>query len=170
MRKSVGPYKRFRSTILPDFRPSGLLELESNNKGGVLLKHVESADANKPNEYYAKIIPSQRPLYKLMVYKGDSLVQGYEMMNKSCYIIGRASGETVVADIPIDEEMCSKQHCAIQFREQEGQLKAYLIDLESSNGTTLNGEDIPASYYVQLRPGDVISSLESQYELVFVNS
>ncbi|GAV46880.1 hypothetical protein ZYGR_0A04780 [Zygosaccharomyces rouxii] len=170
MKNTAIPQKRFRPTVLPDFRPSGLLELESNNKEGVLLKHVEPADACEPNTFYAKTSIGQRPLYKLMIYRDDSLVQEFELMEKSSYIVGRASGETVVADIPIEEDTCSKQHCVIQFRQQNGQLKAYLMDLESSNSTTLNGDEIPSSHYVQLRPGDIISSLDSQYDLVFMNS
>lgn len=170
MKNSVLPQKRFRPTILPDFRPSGLLELESNNKEGILLKHVEPADACEPNTFYAKTSIGQRTLYKLMVYRDESLLQEYELMDKSSYIVGRASGETVVADIPIEEETCSKQHCVIQFRQQKSQLKAYLMDLESSNKTSLNGDEIPSSHYIQLHPGDVISSLDSRYDLVFVNS
>lgn len=170
MRNAPLPQKKFRPTILPDFRPSGLLELESNNKEGLLLKHVEPSDACDPSTFYAKTPVGQRPLYKLMVYRDDLLVQEIELMDKSSYVVGRASGETVVADIPIEEETCSKQHCVLQFRRQNSQLKAFLMDLESSNKTTLNEDEIPSSHYVQLHPGDVISSSGSQYDLVFVSS
>ena len=46
--------KKFKSQhvdILPDFSPSGLLELESNNREGIALKHVEPQDAISPDKY-----------------------------------------------------------------------------------------------------------------------
>ncbi|AQZ12033.1 PML1 (YLR016C) [Zygosaccharomyces parabailii] len=163
------PRKRYRTRILPDFSPSGLLELESNNKEGILLKHAEPRDASSPNTFYSRLPMDQRPLFKLILYKGSVLVREFDLMNKSSYVIGRSLGETIIADIPIKEETCSKQHCVIQFRAGQD-LKAFLMDLESANGTTLNGDEIPPSHYVELRKGDVISSHDSQYDLVFVNS
>lgn len=163
------PHKRFRARILPDFRSSGLLELESNNKEGILLKHVEPKDACEPIRFYSKLALNERPMFKLMLYKGSELIKEYDLFEKSSYIVGRSLGETVIADIGVPEETCSKQHCVIQFRAGQD-LKAYVMDLDSANGTTLNEDEIPSSHYVQLRNGDIISSADSQYDLVFVNS
>lgn len=60
---------------------------------------------------------------------------------------------------------CSKQHAVIQFRHHTKELddgtyvtgiKPYLMDLESTNGTTLNGEKIEATRYYELLEEDVV--------------
>jgi smad nuclear-interacting protein 1 len=75
-----------------------------------------------------------------------------------------------VADIPIDHPSCSKQHAVIQFRLMTEQMpvnalnntppkqvvKPFIIDLESTNGTFVNDERIPASRYYELRSRDTI--------------
>ncbi|QLL33486.1 hypothetical protein HG536_0E03970 [Torulaspora globosa] len=174
--------------ILPKFEPSGLLELESNSKEGVLLKHVEPSDARCPKDFWAKnrVPLKNRHIFQAVLYrKGEEVpMRTYDLELKSSYIIGRGVGrswddseekEVVVADIVIPEETCSKQHCAIQFREVRGRLAAYVIDLESSNGTNLNGVRLPAARYVELRSGDIINPSavaddESDYDIVFVNA
>lgn len=175
--------------VLPIFEPSGLLELESHNKEGVQLKHVEPSDAQSPADYWKEMkVPARnRSLYQLMVYKRgqEKVVNEYNLDSKSNYIVGRALGrsinpensengskEVVVADVQIPEETCSKQHCVIQFRKKNRELKIYVIDLDSSNGTLLNGVVLPRARYVELRSGDVLilsSEGDSEYELVFVS-
>lgn len=170
--------------ILPIFEPSGLLELESNQKEGVQLKHIEPGDAMSPRKYdeINKMPKWERRRYEIMVYrkgiKGE--VFRMEMYDKSCYIVGRSLGknesseekEVVVADIPIEEESCSKEHCAIQFRLKDKVLVPYLIDLESSNGTSLNDSTLPSARYIEIRSGDVIHVSEdpedTDFELVFL--
>lgn len=178
--------KELPKDILPVFEPSGLLELESNNKEGILLKHVEPSDAKSPIDFYVehKVPLKERNIFQAVLYKNgeQSPVSEYHLESKSSYIIGRVLGrslneeqekETVVADIAIPEETCSKQHCAIQFREVGGQLLAYVIDLDSSNGTYLNGVRLPAARYVELRSGDLINPCsdedeEASFEVVFM--
>lgn len=59
--------------------------------------------------------------------------------------------ERRVADVPTDHPSCSRQHAVIVFREVEraSSLKTvvapYIIDLETVNGTFVNGERIEAS-------------------------
>lgn len=68
-----------------------------------------------------------------------------------------------VVDIPLDHPSCSKQHAAIQFRlvvekneygEKKPIIKPFIIDLESTNGTHVNGETIPAARYYELKLSD----------------
>ena len=170
--------------ILPIFEPSGLLELGSHNKEGILLKHVEPSDARSPEQFWDKYnVPlNQRNLFQAVVYKRGvkTPLKEYDLGSRSSYILGRELGrslneqekEVVVADIGIPEETCSKQHCAIQFREIGGKLLVYVIDLESSNGTSLNGLKLPSARYVQLRSGDLITLSEedeSNYEIMFMS-
>ncbi|EJS42759.1 YLR016C [Saccharomyces arboricola H-6] len=185
--------KKFKAhyvDILPDFRPSGLLELESNNKKGIALKHVEPQDAISPDKYMDELglEPRDRTVYELVVYrksdKDKAPWKRYDLNEKSCYLVGRELGrsldaasedrkETVVADIGIPEETSSKQHCVIQFRKVRSILKCYVMDLDSSNGASLNNVVVPRARYVELRSGDVLALSEfeedTDYELVFMN-
>jgi smad nuclear-interacting protein 1 len=82
-----------------------------------------------------------------------------------------------VADIPLEHPSCSGQHAAIQFRyiaktvedeygvrQNKGKVKPYVIDLESSNGTELNGEEIAKGRYVELRDKDILRFGASERE------
>lgn len=87
-------------------------------------------------------------------------------------------------DIPLNHPSCSKQHAAIQFRhviektefgDKKGVVKyasapllsfvtithdvlviyrPFIIDLESTNGTHVNGETIPVARYYELKLND----------------
>ncbi|CAR24938.1 Pml1p [Lachancea thermotolerans CBS 6340] len=189
--------KRFRSqrasdlprkAILPIFGPSGLLELESHSKKGIQLQHVEPHDSISPNAYFEKYkIPIRKQThFQALLYseKDEAYHEKFDLLERSNYLVGRRvredpesedeqeNKETVLADIPIREETCSKQHCVIQFREREGILKAYVIDLDSSNGTLLNDVALPRARYVELKNEDVLkfSADESDtcYFLIFV--
>ena len=53
-----------------------------------------------------------------------------------------------------------------EFGEKKGKVKLYLLDLESSNGTDLNGEKVPGGRYVEVRDGDAIKLGFSEREYV----
>ena len=61
------------------------------------------------------------------------------------YTVGRSS-----ADIVLEDKRCSRAHCLI-FQDAQGVL--HLRDLESSNGTRVNGKDVKSS---PLKAGDEI--------------
>ncbi|KAF9891076.1 hypothetical protein FE257_005011 [Aspergillus nanangensis] len=130
----------------PNFGNSGRLAAESNtvsvNGGGgtVVLKYHEPAEARKP--------PAKEP-WRLYVFKGEDLLEVVEISERSCWLVGR---EHLVVDFPLEHPSCSKQHAALQFRyvdkrnefgDRVGRVKPYLIDLESANGSKVNGEVIP---------------------------
>jgi smad nuclear-interacting protein 1 len=92
------------------------------------------------------------------------------LKERSCWLLGR---EDRVADLPVLHGSVSKQHCVIQFRNVTGEdgrksVKPYVIDLESSNGTTLNGERIPGGRYVQVKSGDIFKVGSSGRDYVFL--
>lgn len=98
--------------------------------------------------------------WRLYVFKGDEQVDLIHIYRQSCYLVGR---DTVVTDIPVAHPSCSKQHAAVQFRQvvqrnefgdQKTEVKPFVIDLESTNGTYVNGEEIPKSRYYELRASD----------------
>ena len=74
-------------------------------------------------------------------------------------IIGRSSE----FDMVLDEDMVSRQHAKINTFHG----RATLIDLKSTNGTQVNGNNITE---VDLNPGDVISIGRSAMKLVDIGS
>lgn len=80
-----------------------------------------------------------------------------------------------VTDYHLEHPSASKQHAVIQFRyiskvdefgTKTGKVKPYLIDLDSANGTQLNGEKLKPSRYVEVMNDDVIAFGESEREYV----
>ena len=80
-------------------------------------------------------------------------------------------------DFPIDHPSCSKQHAVLQFRfvekknefgDREGAVRPYVIDLESANGTKINGEALPERRYVEVMSGDVLAFGDSTREYVLM--
>ncbi|GFF49839.1 smad nuclear interacting protein 1 [Aspergillus udagawae] len=153
----------------PNFGNTGRLAAETNtvnvSGGTVVLKYHEPPEARKP--------PAKEP-WRLYVFKGEDLLEVVELAERSCWLIGR---ERLVADFPLDHPSCSKQHAAIQFRFVEkrnefgdriGKVKPYLIDLESANGSHVNGDTIPAGRYVELRDKDVLKFGLSSREYVLM--
>ncbi|WFD45024.1 hypothetical protein MPSI1_003700 [Malassezia psittaci] len=102
----------------------------------------------------------------------DMLVIG----RQSCYLFGR---DRSVVDVPIEHPSCSKQHAVIQFRqvthrnefgdERRVVHRPFLIDLDSANGSTVNGEDVPPSRYYELRSGDTCQFGASSREYVLLD-
>ncbi|KAJ6003436.1 hypothetical protein N7451_005983 [Penicillium sp. IBT 35674x] len=154
----------------PNYKNSGRLAAETNTvqvEGGegIVLKYHEPPEARKP--------PAKEP-WRLYVFKGDDLVEMVELSERSCWLIGR---ERAVVDFPLDHPSCSKQHAALQFRYVEkrneygdriGKVKPYLLDLESSNGSTVNKEPIPAGRYVEVMDKDVLGFGTSTREYVLM--
>lgn len=154
----------------PNFANTGFLAAASNtvvkaDGTAITLKYHEPPEARKP--------PSQDQ-WRLFVFKGPDIVDTVELSSRSCWLVGR---ELAVVDLPAEHPSVSKQHAVIQFRyvekrnefgERVGKVKPYLIDLESANGTTLNGERIPESRFLELRDGDLIRFGDSTREYVLV--
>ena len=153
----------------PNFGNTGRLAAESNtvnvNGGAVVLKYHEPPEARKP--------PAKEP-WRLYVFKGDDLLEVVELHERSCWLIGK---ERMVVDFPLDHPSCSKQHAAIQFRYVEkrnefgdriGRVKPYLIDLESANGSSVNGEAVPAGRFLEVRDKDMLKFGLSTREYVMI--
>jgi smad nuclear-interacting protein 1 len=133
----------------------------------ISLKYHEPAEARKP--------PASQP-WRIFVFKGADVVDTLELWQKSCWLLGRAHA---VVDYVLEHPSSSSQHAVIQFRyitktvedefgvkSQRGKVKPYVIDLESSNGTELNGEPLEASRYFELRDKDILRFAGSEREYV----
>jgi len=132
-----------------------------------VLKYHEPPEARKP--------PSSEA-WVLFIFKGTSEkpLHTIPLHSRSCWLLGR---ETAVADIPVEHPSCSKQHAVFQFRhvvkkdewgEKKGKVGLYLLDLESANGTQLNGVNVHATRYVECLSGDVVRFGESEREYVLL--
>ncbi|KIY95804.1 smad nuclear-interacting protein 1 [Monoraphidium neglectum] len=117
------------------------------------------------------------PRWRLYVFKGDTQASPgvgdpLPLDKFPFFLFGK---ERRVADIPTDHPSCSRQHAVICFREVERAsslskvVVPYIIDLETVNGTFVNGERIEASRYVELLERDVIKFGLSSREYVLLN-
>ncbi|CAK5284138.1 unnamed protein product [Mycena citricolor] len=157
------------SKAQPNFKPSGLLAAETNtvtagNGDSTVLKYNEPPEARKP-----------LLAWRLYVFKGSDQVELLHIHRQSAYLIGR---DRLVADIAVDHPSCSKQHAVIQYRtiQQKDEfgatkatIKPFIIDLESTNGTSVNDETIPTSRYYELKASDVIKFGQSTREYVLLH-
>merc|ERR1719149_543663 len=83
------------------------------------------------------------------------------------YLFGK---DRRVVDIPTDHPTCSKQHAVLHYRFVNGQVRPYIMDLESTNGTFLNGTKIEAARYYEMREKDKLKFGLSSRELVLLNA
>lgn len=151
----------------PNFKPTGLLAKEANTVAGTttVLKYHEPAEARKP--------PAKQQ-WRMYVFRDKDLLDTIYLYQRSCWLMGR---DQKVTDVLLEHPSISKQHAVVQFRHQtttneygdkKSQVKPYLIDLESANGTKLNGGKVAASRYVELVDGDVIGFGDSEREYVMM--
>lgn len=148
----------------PDFKLSGKLTEDRNTCNGVVVKYSEPPEARMP-----------RKRWRLYQFKGQEALPTLYIHRQSAYLIGR---DRKVADLPVDHPSCSKQHAALQYRlvtyeRPNGtvgkQIRLYLIDLESANGTFINGKKIESKKYVELIEKDVIKFGFSSREYVLLH-
>ncbi|KAI6244736.1 Smad nuclear-interacting protein [Erysiphe necator] len=152
----------------PNFAPTGLLAAESNSiiqadGTSIVLKYHEPIEARKPT----------KDEWRMYVFKGSDILETIELNRKSCWLVGR---EQAIVDVFSEHPSVSKQHAVIQFRYiqkseigvQSGRVKPYIIDLDSSNGTSLNKEEIPKSRYLELRNKDILQFAHSSREYVLM--
>lgn len=143
---------------MPDFRLSGNLAKETNMKNGVALVHSEPLEAHRPTSRW-----------RLYVFKNEHLLDQPISLSQSRYIFGR---EHRVADVPIDHLSCSKQHAVLQFRlttkANIQDVRPYLMDLGSTNGTFLNGDKLEPERYYELLDKDVFKFGHSTRDFVLL--
>lgn len=154
----------------PNYGTTGVLAAASNSVAqadgtSVTLKYHEPAEARKP---------PPKDQWKLFVFKGDEIVETIDLGLRTCWLIGK---HLAVVDLPAEHPSISKQHAVIQFRytektnefgDKKGRVKPYLIDLESANGTKLNGDKVPDSRYLELRNKDMVQFGHSTREYVIM--
>jgi smad nuclear-interacting protein 1 len=149
----------------PNFGISGALA-KDDEKGnvykGVVLKFSEPPEARAPNTQW-----------RFYVFKGEEALETLHISKQSAYLLGRNED---IADIPLRHGSCSSQHAVLQYRslpnKETGKLQClpYLMDLESTNGSFINGVQIDSARYYQLKKGDVLKFGASTREYVLLTA
>ncbi|KAL2496294.1 FHA domain-containing protein DDL-like [Forsythia ovata] len=149
----------------PSFELSGKLAEETNRVKGVTLLFTEPPEARKPDIRW-----------RLYVFKGGEVLNEPLYVHRlSCYLFGR---ERRVADIPTDHPSCSKQHAVLQYRQVEKEnpdgtmskeVRPYLMDLGSTNGTFINDDRLEPQRYYELFEKDTIKFGNSSREYVLLH-
>ena len=148
----------------PDFGLSGALAAETNTQNGVTLVYSEPPE---------KQLPRQK--WRLYTFKGKETVgEPLPVGLLTCYLFGR---ERRVATVPTDHPSCSKQHAVLQWRltskpddiglPKPG-VRPYIMDLGSTNGTFLNGQQIEPQKYYELMSQDNLRMGHSSREYVLL--
>ncbi|KAL6079678.1 hypothetical protein QOT17_000792 [Balamuthia mandrillaris] len=115
-------------------------------------RHKQPPEARKPEQRYVL------HTFKAGTILGDPI----PVHKKSVYRFGR---DAELNDIVTAHESCSKQHAVLQYREVEvstddasavKQVRPFLMDLGSTNGTSLNDKKVEANQYHELKEGDAI--------------
>lgn len=136
---------------LANFGLSGALardESAGNAVNGVVRKFSEPPEARLPDRRW-----------RLYVFKGENTepLATFFLHRSSAFLFGR---DAAVADVHVQHPSLSKQHAVIQFRSMPARrepgdmgptqftIKPYLMDLESTNGTFLNDEQVIGARYV----------------------
>ncbi len=108
--------------------------------------------------------PAIRP--KLVVLRGMKINQEYPLY-EGRNMIGRFADKPVDIDLMSQESLeqiwCSRQHAVVIF---ERGIVA-VEDLNSLNGTWVNGTRLPPKQPKQLKPGDVVQVGTVQMKLVY---
>lgn len=151
----------------PNFAVSGALATDAqtgNVYKGILLKFHEPPEARVPVTQW-----------RLYVFASQDRPDIYHISKQSAYLFGR---EHSIADVPLSHPSCSKQHAVLQYRavpqinKKDGstkiRCKPYLMDLQSTNGTFINGIRIEDSRYYELQKQDVITFGTSSREYVLM--
>jgi pSer/pThr/pTyr-binding forkhead associated (FHA) protein len=90
-------------------------------------------------------LKSARPVPRVIVTRDGEIVADYQLTRQQ-YVIGRAD----LADIIIEDSYVSKMHAMLQVYSNA----IILVDLNSTNGTTVNSTVVPKTI---LRNNDIIS-------------
>ncbi|CAH0486515.1 hypothetical protein KXD40_002396 [Peronospora effusa] len=151
----------------PNFGLTGALakdQTTGNMQNGVVIKFSEPPEARQPTKRY-----------RLYVFKDDKNIATLHVHRKSAFLVGR---DKAVADILTEHPSCSKQHAVLQYRMYqretedgfgfEQEVRPYIMDLNSTNSTFLNGRKVESSRYIELKEKDVLTFGESTREYVLM--
>lgn len=153
----------------PNFELSGLLAEEQNQVNGVALTFSLPIDSSKPD--------SNSQDWRLYEFSGDENTRVIKLHGFACFLFGkdsRLAGASIpdeLSFVQVTNQMCSRQHAVIQFRNRgQGNILPYIMDLNSTNKTMLNQKAIEPGKYIELRHQDVINFGHNSSEFVLLNA
>lgn len=160
-------YVADEDALKPDFGLTGALAKDENTGNvykGHVLKWTEPDDARKPVDRW-----------RIYEYKEGADVKILHIHRQSAFLVGRIKD---IADILTMHPSCSGQHAVVQFRlkvlkddlDEVRVVLPYVMDLESTNGTFLNGERLAPARYVELREKDMLKFGSSSREYVLIRA
>ena len=133
-----------------------------NNK--VAINYKPPSDSIIPEEIWF--------LFKFLKDKKEA-EETYKLVGKEFFLIGK---DNRICDIHIKQKNISRQHAVVQFRKitknnKDGNsvsIIPYLIDLNSTNGTYLNGDKIDNSKYYELMDKDNLNFGDKKIDFVLM--
>lgn len=170
----------------PNFAVSGALATDASATSSRMYKGIQLKFQEPPEARVPAVTK-----WRLYVFSSSSTnPEIYHISKQSAYLFGR---EHSIADIPLSHPSCSKQHAVLQYRAVPTttktksskskstnilnkevstttviQCKPYLMDLESTNGTFINGQRIEDARYYELHKGDVLKFGDCSQEYVLM--
>lgn len=151
------PVKRLKVSL----KPSGILTKYINtnqldSEGNKIILENKSK-YSPPDDSF---IPDSSCKIHLFKYNEETKKQTeVPLINyKSFFILGRDnSSADIIISPQEDGDLISKQHAVLQFRKfSNNEVKLYLLDLKSTNGTFLNNEktELPTNRFIELKNKD----------------
>ena len=148
----------------PNLGLSGNLTAETNTYKGVVIKYNEPPEA-----------AMSETKWRLYVFKDDEHLKPHHMHRQSAFLMGR---NWRICDVSIVHPSISQQHCIFQYRAVNRKIRGvekkivlpYILDLNSSNGTFLNGKKIEPQKYYELKEKDNLRFGYSLKEYVLINA
>lgn len=137
-----------------NLQKSGVLDEEFSTYKGVVIKYNEPVEAAMP-----------QVRWRVYVFKPGCEPEKLYIHRQSAYLVSR---DRKIADVPFDHPSISKQHAVLQYRKAGGDVKLYLMDLDSANGTYLNGKKLEPRRYYEILQKDVVKFGFSSRECVFL--
>ena len=141
----------------PNFEPSGILLKELEMEYNKSINSKTMINYNPPTD---SIVPGKNEIWFLFKFSENKKEEEetYKLIDKDFFLIGK---DPRICDIRIKQKNISRQHAVIQFRKirkgKEWEILPYLIDLNSTNGTYLNGDKIDNKKYYELREKDQLN-------------
>ena len=172
LKKDLAEKKESKEVIIekekPNFEPSGILlkdlefEYNKSKNNKILINYNPPSDS---------IIPTENDIWFLFKFTEDKKEpeETYKLINKEFFLIGK---DPRICDIRIKQQNISRQHAVIQFRkikkDYNWDILPYLIDLNSTNGTYLNGDKIDNKKYYELRDKDELNFGDKKIDFVLM--
>ena len=154
----------------PNFEPSGILQKDLQDEYNASMNNKVAINYKPPSD---SIIPEEIWfLFKFLKDKKEA-DETYKLVGKEFFLIGK---DNRICDIHIKQKNISRQHAVIQFRKiaknnKDGNsvsIIPYLIDLNSTNGTYLNGDKIDNSKYYELMDKDNLNFGDKKIDFVLM--